>query len=243
MPQQIVTIKLKRKNIVALNTVEFCFERPENFSYESGQHIEIILINPPETDESGNKRDFSLVSAPHEEDLVVVARIRDSTFKKVLNALFPGDTISMRGPLGSLFHLHVDTTRPAIFIAGGIGIAPFMSMIRHVLHNKLSYQIYLFYSNRRPEDTAYHDELSQLAHKNPQFKYIPTMTNMKQSTESWHGEEGRISHELLEKYIDVMQTSIFYIAGPPAMVMAMDLMLHDVGVSRDAVRAEEFTGY
>ncbi|TSC62051.1 MAG: oxidoreductase FAD/NAD(P)-binding domain-containing protein [Parcubacteria group bacterium Gr01-1014_48] len=243
MPQEIYTVKLKRKNTVALDTVEFYFERPENFIYEPGQHIEIILINPPTMDESGNKRDFSLVSAPHEEDLVVVARIRDSAFKKGLNALSPGDTVSMRGPLGSSFRLHVDTIRPAVFIAGGIGIAPFMSMVRHILYNKLSYQMLLFHSNRRPEDCVYCKELSQLAAGNQQFTYIPTMTNMKQSTESWHGEEGRISRDLIEKHLDDAQTAFFYIAGPTSMVVGMDLLLHDMGVSRDVVRTEEFTGY
>ncbi len=243
MQPKIYTVALKSKKEVALDTVEFSFERPEGFIFEPGQHVEILLINLPETDTSGNKRDFSLVNSPDEPDLVIVARIRDTAFKKVLNSLMEGQKVTLRGPLGSSFHMHVDTTRPAVFIAGGIGISPFMSMIRFVLHDKLSYQMYLFYSNRRPEDTVYHAELAGYALSSPQFKYIPTMTNMKQSTEKWSGEEGRISKEMIEKYVDGIEISVFYIAGHTPMVVGVDQLLHDMGVSRDAVRTEEFTGY
>ncbi len=243
MPPQTYTVALTSKKDVARNTVEFSFERPEGFAYEPGQHIEIILIDPFEMDDKGKKRDLSLVSAPYENELTIVARIRESAFKKVLNALLPGAKVEMRGPLGRSFRLHMDTTLPAVFFAGGIGISPFMSMIRHILHNGLPYTIYLFYSNRRPEDSAYHDELSKYASSFPQFKYIPTMTNMKQSTEKWTGQEGRISKELIEKYLDVIYASVFYVAGPPSMVVGMDMLLHDMGVSQDAIRTEEFIGY
>ena len=243
MQPQMYTVALISKREVAWKTTEFVFACPHGFVFEPGQHVEIILVDLPEADESGNKRDFSLVSAPHEKDLVVVARIRDSTFKKGLNALTLGQEVSLRGPLGSLFRLHVDTTRPAVFLAGGIGIAPFISMARHVFHDMLPYEIYLFYSNRRPEDTVYHTELAELAATHSQFRYIPTMTNMKQSTEVWQGAEGRISKEMIAKYVDRIDTPVFYIAGPPAMVIGIDQLLHDMGVSRDFVRTEEFTGY
>lgn len=243
MPPQRYTIALKSKKEVAFNTVEFTFVRPEGFIFESGQHVEIILVDPPETDSSGNKRDFSLVNAPDEQDLVIVTRIRTSAFKKVLNSLTEGQTVSLRGPLGSSFRLHVDTTRPAVFIAGGIGILPFISMVRYVLGGKLRYEMYLFYSNRRPEDTIYHEELAGYTLKYSQLKYIPTMTNMKQSTEKWSGEEGRISKEMIEKYLIAVESSVFYIAGSTPMVIGIDQLLHDMGVSRDAVKTEEFTGY
>ena len=243
MPPNIYTVRLTSKREIALATVEFTFERPEAFSFEPGQHIEIIIANFATTDTLGNKRDFSLLNAPYENDLVVATRVRESAFKKALHSLVLGETVSVRGPLGSSFRLHVDTTRPAVFIAGGIGITPFISMLRYIFHGGYSYQIYLFYSNRRPEDTVYHEELSEYAAKHGQFKYFPTMTTMKQSTEKWEGEEGRISKEMIEKRVDSIETSVFYISGAPGMVTAMDQLLHDMGVSRDAVRTEEFDGY
>ena len=87
MQPQTYTVALISKKNVARNTVEFSFERPDGFTYEPGQHVEIILIDPFEMDDEGKKRDLSFVSAPHESELTIVARIRDSAFKKVLNML------------------------------------------------------------------------------------------------------------------------------------------------------------
>ncbi len=84
------TTKLKSKKVIAEGTEAFIFEKPAGFEFKSGQTIDLTLINPPETDAEGNTRTFSIASAPHEEDLMIATRMRDTAFKRVLGKMEPG---------------------------------------------------------------------------------------------------------------------------------------------------------
>ena len=121
---------------VAEGTMAFRFARPPDFKFEAGQSMNVSLIDPPETDAKGNARTFSIVSAPHEGELVVATRMRDTAFKRVLRAMPAGGRMQLRGPAGK-FTLEGADTRPAVFLAGGIGITPFMSMSRQAAHDRL----------------------------------------------------------------------------------------------------------
>jgi ferredoxin-NADP reductase len=234
--------KLLERKEIAEGTMEFHLYKPEGFNYKPGQYIEIILINPPETDGKENERDFSLVSAPHEPNLTIATRMRDSAFKKVLKTMPLESEVNIEGPYGSLI-LHTDSTKPAVFIAGGIGITPFMSMIRYATKENLPHKIFLFYSNRRPEDSAYLAELQQKERGNPNFHLIATMTQMENSKLPWHGETGYINEAMIKKYIEDITKPIYYLAGPPEMISAMREILLKMGVLEDNIRAEEFAGY
>ncbi len=94
--------------------------------------------------------------------------------------------------------LHSDYTKPAVFVAGGIGITPFMSMIRYATKENLPHKIFLFYSNCRPEDSAYLEELKQKEKENHNFRLIATMTQMENSKLSWHGETGYINEAMIK---------------------------------------------
>jgi ferredoxin-NADP reductase len=155
-------VKLLEKKEVAESTMLFRLEKPEGFTYRAGQTVKVSLENPAYTDEEGNRRTFSLVTSPDEDTLAVTTRMRDSAFKRSLRELPEGSEVTLAGPNGS-FNLHQNAERPAVFLVGGIGITPFMSMIKDATHQNLPHQIYLFYSNRRPEDTAFLDELRDLA--------------------------------------------------------------------------------
>ena len=109
-------------------------------------------------DAQSARHTFSIVSAPFENELVVATRMRDSAFKRALKALPIGSHAAIEGPFGSLT-LHNDRARPAVFIAGGIGITPFMSMLRQATQDRLPQRLLLLYSNRRPEDAAFLAEL------------------------------------------------------------------------------------
>jgi ferredoxin-NADP reductase len=150
--------------------------------------------------------------------------------------------VNIEGPYGSLI-LHTDSTKPAVFIAGGIGITPFMSMIRYATKENLPHKIFLFYSNRRPEDSAYLAELQQKERGNPNFHLIATMTQMENSKLPWHGETGYINEAMIKKYIEDITKPIYYLAGPPEMISAMREILLKMGVLEDNIRAEEFAGY
>src|SRR5262245_11042654 len=160
------TVKLKGRQEVAEGTMAFHLEKPAGFQFKPGQYINVTLINPRETDDEGSTRSFSIASAPFEEDLVVATRMRDTAFKRVFKTLSVGSEIRISGPWGS-FTLQADESRPAVFLVGGIGITPFRSIILQAAKNRLAHKLYLFYSNRRPEDAAFLEELQGTEQQNP----------------------------------------------------------------------------
>lgn len=234
--------KLKERKEIAEGTMEFYFDKPEGFQYKAGQHIVLKLMNPTETDAEGNDRVLSFVSAPHESDLIVATRMRDTAFKRTLKTMPLGTEVSIEGPYGS-FTLHNDAERPAVFLSGGIGITPFVGMARRAAKEKLPHQIYLFYSNRRPEDSAFLAEFEGMEKENPNFHFIGTMTDMEKSKLSWGGKRSYIDETMLQEQIRDVTKPLYYIAGPPAMVAAMRAVLTKIGANEDNVRTEEFSGY
>lgn len=220
----------------------FRLEKPEGFDYHAGNHIDLILVNPPETDAEGNKRDFSLTSIPEDDHLAVATRMRDTAFKRVLKALAPGAELELKGPSGD-FVLHENAARPAVFLAGGIGITPFYAMARDAAARSLPHRITLFYSNRRPEDAAFLADLMALPDQNPNFTFVSTMTEMEKSTRTWEGEQGYIDAAMLARHLTERENALYYLAGPASMVTALRKMLSESGVSPDDIRTEEFSGY
>jgi ferredoxin-NADP reductase len=168
--------------------------------------------------------------------------MRDTAFKRVLKSMPAGGRVSLRGPAGK-FTLDGADTRPAVFLAGGIGITPFVSMLRHAAHSRLARDLWLFYSNRRPEDAAFLDELSALPHRNPRCRFVGTMVEMDKSSRPWKGETGFLDRAMLERHLKSLAGKVYYIAGPPGLVEAMQKMLVGAGVAEDAIRTDEFFGY
>ena len=234
--------KLVSRHEVAERTTAFRFEKPSNWTFKAGQALDMTLLKPSETDTEGNTRAFSIASGPHEETLMVATRIRDTAFKRVLNTMPLGSAVKIEGPFGDLT-LHNNVKRTAVFLAGGIGITPFRSIVFRAAKEKLPHRIFLFYSNRRPEDAPFLDELQALEKENPNYKLVASMTQMAKSHQSWHGEVGRIDKEMLARYLKDAVSPIYYIAGPPEMVKGLHTMVHEAGVDDDDVRAEEFAGY
>jgi ferredoxin-NADP reductase len=234
--------KLKSRAQVAEGTMAFHFEKPAGFDFQGGQSVDMTFLNPPQTDDEGNTRTFSITSAPHEKELVFATRMRDSAFKRSLKAVPLGTELKIDGPMGS-FTLHKNPKKPAVLLAGGIGITPFLSIVRQAAHDRLPHQIYLFYSNRRPEDAAFLDDLRGLQKDNPNFHLCATMTEMEKSHLPWEGERGFIDREMVVKLLNNLNGPIYYLAGPPAMVAAMRKMLIDAKVDEDDIRTEEFAGY
>jgi ferredoxin-NADP reductase len=238
----ICKVKLKRRQEIASGTMAFHFEKPEGFAYKAGQFGDFTIANPPETDAEGNTRGFSLASAPYEGDLMVATRMRDTAFKRVLKTMDLGTELSLDAPYGS-FTLHDDARIPAVFLSGGIGVTPVRSIVLQATHDKLPHKIVLFDSNRRPEDSAFLDELTEAQKENPNFTLVGTMTEMGKSSTAWSGETGFITDAMLMKSIGDLNLPIYYLSGPRAMVAAMRKILNDSGVKDDKIRTEEFTGY
>ncbi len=236
------TVKLTKREQVADGTMAFHFEKPQGFLYTAGQFADLTLLDPPQTDAEGNTRGFSLASAPCEKDLKIATRMRDTAFKQVLKAMPYGTPLKLDAPYGS-FTLHTNTSTPAVFLTGGIGITPVRSMLVEATKETLARRILLFYSNHAPEDAAFLEELQAIAAKNPQFTLVATMTKMEDSSDKWTGETGYVTKPMLEKYIKDLTVPIYYCSGPATLVAAMRKLLTEAGVNEDNIRTEEFTGY
>ncbi|MGH8482543.1 MAG: ferredoxin--NADP reductase [Nevskiaceae bacterium] len=234
-------VALKHREPVARDTVTLKFEKPAGFAFKAGQSLDLTLINPARTDAKGPKRALSIVSAPYEEHLQVATRVRDSVFKQALRDMPVGTRVQVEGPFGSMT-LHGNRSRRGIFVAGGIGITPFMSMLRQAAHDDLPHSLSLIYSNRRPEDAPFLAELEELARRRRgTFQLVTTMTGA--ADPAWHGRVGTINAGLIESVRVPPAMPIFYVAGPPALVAAMRAVLNGMGVEDDDIRSEDFAGY
>jgi ferredoxin-NADP reductase len=237
-----VTSVLQNRREVAQGTMAFRFDKPPGWSFVAGQYLDLTLIDPPETDDEGNTRSFSICSAPSEDSLMITTRMRDTAFKRVLKTMSIGGTVTIDGPSGDLT-LPADSSRPVVFLAGGIGITPFRSMLVHATREKLPHRLFLFYSNRRPEDAPFLVELSALEKENRRFTLVATMSEMTSSRRPWSGATGLIDAALLSRHLKDAVSPIYYVAGPPNMVKALSETLRKQSVPDADIRAEEFSGY
>ena len=235
----IYTIKLLDRETVATNTLALTFEKPAGFTFVAGQYGGFTLIDPTETDEKGNTRRFSYFNAPDDEHLIVVTRSQTSAYKRNLENMPIDHPIKMAGAIGK-FVLHDDPSIPAVFIAGGIGVTPFYSMIKDSLLHRPTQQIILFYGNQSLEDSAYLDELISIANDSPQLTVIPVLAN---PPSTWTGEKGFIDDETLIKNIPDIDQPNFYVCGSPAMVKALQQVLQELAIPAERINVEDFPGY
>lgn len=237
-------VALKGKKQIAEGTMAFIFAKPANFQFKAGQHVRLTLINPPETDSKGNRRFLTLANTPQEQDLIVAMRMTGTAFKRVLANMEIGEKVLIEMMLHSAhgsFTLHDDASRPAVFLVGGIGIVPAFSIIKDTIERRLPHKMFLFYSNRRPEDAPFLAEFQTLAKQNSNFKLIATMTEPEKLAKPWNGETGFIDQDMLKRYVDDLKSPIYYIAGLSEMVKAMKTLLKNVGIDEDNIRAEDFS--
>lgn len=233
---------LVSREMVAERTMSFRFNEPIDWTYRAGQYIDITLLDPPHSDAEGNTRGFSISSAPREGAIVITTRLRDTAFKRSLQEFRFGTKVKIEGPFGDL-RLH-HAARPAVLLAGGIGVTPFRSILVETIGSgPLPYRIVLFHANRHPEDAAFADEFRALASRDSNLSFVPTMTGMADSKQAWVGEQGHIDPAMLKRHLDGVIDPVYYIAGPPAMVQGLRTMVVASGVDEDAIRIEEFTGY
>src|SRR5580700_8764601 len=240
MPPYKVTLQAQKT--LCAGTSAFYFAKPEGFEFEAGQFVNFTLLNPGDTDQGGNTRALSIASAPHERNLMVATRLRTTAFKRTLNSLPLDSELLLQGPYGGMT-LPRNTTRPAVLLAGGIGITPFRSFVWSEAELLSARTILLFYSVRVPAEAAFLEELREMEQYNRRYKLICTVTQPEKAKMPWQGETGRISIEMLSKWIPDLNVPIYYIAGPPDMVDGVREMLIGSGIAEENIRAEEFYGY
>ncbi|MBI3178282.1 MAG: FAD-dependent oxidoreductase, partial [Deltaproteobacteria bacterium] len=176
---------------------------------------------------------------------VFTTRLRDTAFKRVLRRMPLGSAVKLEGPFGSVT-LHNKVSRPAVLLAGGIGVTPFRSITRWAAQQRLPHRIALLYANRRPEDAPFLAELAGYAEENPNFVFVPTMSELEGSRVPWAGERGNIDQALLDRVVKPLAEvgpPVYYAAGPAGMVAVLRATLRQAGVDDDDLRTEEFSGY
>lgn len=229
---------IARKEI-ARNTYVLDFAKPDGFHFIPGQYGGFTHIDPIETDANGMTRRFSILSIPQDENISIATRMQNSAYKRVLKELPIGREMKFAGPTGN-FTLHTDLHIPAVLIAGGIGITPFYSMIRHACATHSKQEIILFYGNQSEQDSAFLNELSLLQKQNPQLKCVFAMA---QPSTAWQGETGFIDSSMIKKHIDDLSKPTFYVCGSPTMVGALRETLDELAIPAERIKVEDFPGY
>jgi ferredoxin-NADP reductase len=233
--------RIKEKREVAKGTLMVVFDLlGEEVEFTAGQYFWVTLLDPPYDDEKGPRRHITVVTSPNDRGVLGLAtRIRDSAFKRSLAELPVGSEADVEQPKGA-FVLPEDTEQPYVFIAGGIGITVFRSMLRYMAEENLAHRVTLVYSNHDRESTAFLDELQELEQAIPNLRVVLTMTD----DPGWDGETRRIDAAMLRDHLDADLGSFTYlVAGPPGMVEAMEGLLSAEGVPEAQIRPERFSGY
>lgn len=233
-----VTIKEKRE--VAKGTLEVIFDLGgESLDYQPGQYFWVELLDPPYDDEKGARRHISAVTSPTERGVIGFAtRIRDSAFKRSLVELPVGTEVEVEQPKGEF--LMPDDDRPLVFVAGGIGITTFRSMLVYLRDTGSTRKTTLIYSNSDQESSAFLAELEQLAEASPNVHLILTMTK----DPEWTGETRRIDGDFVREYIgDELNEAYFMVAGPPDMAKGATAELQAAGIGEGSIATDSFSGY
>lgn len=223
------------------NTGIFAFVPSMPVKFIPGQYMEWTLPHE-NTDSRGNRRYFSIASSPTEKELLLAVKFYDpsSSYKKRLKELGQKDSI-VASSLAGDFVLPKRLNEPIVFIAGGVGIAPFRSMIKYIIDNKLQANIILIYANRTADEIVFQD-IFQEAEKYG-VKTVYTLTDTKHLPPNWQGEKGYVTEELIKKYVPDFKDTIFYLSGPQLMVERYHALLRSMQIKRSHIKQDFFPGY
>jgi ferredoxin-NADP reductase len=219
----------------ASNIKTFRFEKPENYAYIAGQFIELTLPHD-NADERGAKHWFTLSSSPTDDYLSITTKFaeRGSSFKQTLEALAPGKQVEMSEPMGD-FVLPKDASRPLLFVAGGIGITPFHSIMRWLAASDERRDIKFIYGVNNEDEIVFEEAWQKLE--------IHASVVVGDPSESWGGERGKLSAELIMALGEPSDDALVYVSGPEPMVEALEKSLAKAGLRKDQLVLDFFPNY
>ena len=232
---------IKEKREVAKGTLLVLFDLAgAELEYQPGQYFWVELLDPPYEDEKGARRHITAVTSPSERGVIgLCTRMRDSAFKRSLAELPLGTEVEVEQPKGT-FVLPEESSRPLVFVAGGIGITPFRSMLRYIVDERLPHHVTLIYSSRDRASAAFLDEVEEIEQANPNVRLIATMTD----DDSWQGERRRVDAAFLRDHLgDELNEARWMVAGPPGMAKAVTAELEQAGVAPELIETDSFSGY
>lgn len=234
-------IRLKNQRPEAPDVISFVFDLlGQALPFKPGQYVFYELDELAFPDERGKRRHFTLSSPPTEQGIIMLTtRLRGSGFKETLRHAQPGYELSVETPRGS-FVVPDGETRKHVFIAGGIGVTPYRSILRNAFDSGTPLDALLMDFNRASTDVIYRAEFDALAAAMPSFRFVPVLS---EPEPGWTGERGRLDETVLRRLVSDLSGSLFWVSGPPPMVTSAVEMLAQLGVEPDAMRKDSFTGY
>lgn len=234
---------LKKKEEVAKLTCYAEFEvqgkRPD---FKAGQYFYVTLKPEDEEHHKELTHHISIVNSPNEAGILALTtrmRLEESLFKRTLNEMKDGDEVEI-GKIEGSFVLPDGTDKPIVFIALGIGITPYRSMLRYAFEESKPYKFTLVYSDNEIESMAFLDEVKQMEKDHPDnLKLIQVVTR----DESWQGEKRHVDADFIKDYVDNINEPLYYISGPPKAVFAVRDNFKEAGIPEDQITADDFYGY
>ncbi len=226
-------IYLKSNEQVAEGTIKLVFEKPANFNFIAGQYVILGL-------KSGDKtlsQPLTIASAPFEPVLEFIMRLTDSDFKQAAIKLKPGEEAYMGNAMGNL--VLGENAESVVFLAGGIGVTPFRSILKQAAKEKSRKFFTLFFSNHKETDAIELVDFKSMGLQN--FRTVFTLTDV--DKEVWLGETGRINKAMLLKYLPQLSAHTYYIVGTSSFVQDMTAILEESQVPKSQIRLEAFAGY
>jgi len=223
-------LKLIKKSEEVPGITTFVFEPSEALEWQAGQYLHYVLPHEP-ADERGAERWFTVASAPYEKTPQITTRLagdEGSSFKRALAALTVGDSIEADGPEGDF--VLADSNAAYAFLAGGIGITPFHSMLKQADHDKVKLNVTLLYANR-DDKHPFRAELDAFAGNNPNLKIVYLVN------------PERVDETTIAKHVTDLSMPVFYLSGPEPMVKALATELGTLGVDESRIKLDDFPGY
>jgi ferredoxin-NADP reductase len=217
------------------DVTSFRYPRPAELMYKPGQFFFVTIKH----DGKELKHHFSFSSSPTQSDFIeFTKKFSDSEYSMALKAAKSGDWTLIDAPYGQ-FTFEGEYPKIAL-LGGGIGITPFMSICKNACDKQLGSKITLFYGCRTEADIAFRQELEALANLTPNLKLHFVLN---QAGPDWKGATGFVTADMIRQVLPDFKENVFYTCGPPAMVTAMQGMVSGLGLPKEQMKQEYFTGY
>jgi len=241
-PKEKLVMKLKNKVGAANSAYDFVFSPARSLGFKPGQYLEWTLFHE-KPDSRGMRRYFTIASSPTEKEIIMGVKFyeKPSSYKKALTSMDIGDTI-VASQLAGDFTLPRNKNKKLVFVAGGIGVTPFRSMVKYLIDRNEKRDIVIFYSNKTMADIAYRD-IFDLAYKKLGIQTIHCLSDLNSLPSDWKGEKGFINQEMIKKYVPDFAERIFYVSGPRIMVDAIGKIIKDAGIKKTHIKKDFFSGF
>lgn len=241
-PRATYLLTLEKRERLAADIYEFRFSGAARLRFRPGQYLEWTLRHS-RPDCRGNRRYFTIASSEDERHVRLGVKFYPgaSSFKRALLAMSPGSEI-VASQLAGEFVLPVNKREKLVFMAGGIGITPFRSMIRDLLDRGEKRPITVLYSNRTAPEIVYADVL-EAAREQLGIRTVYTLTDRDCVPPDWRGATGRVDAEMIERTVPDYRERTFYLSGPRALVVGFEEVLRRIGIPKRRIKTDFFPGF